>query len=51
MEERRALISIGVVYQTSLEKLKNIPKMVQEIIENLEAGLEAFREVRNSFNE
>ncbi len=33
MEERRALLNIGVVYQTSAEKLKIIPKMVQEIIE------------------
>ncbi|MEK9629449.1 MAG: mechanosensitive ion channel family protein [Nitrospinota bacterium] len=36
MEERRALISIGVVYQTPLEKLKIIPKLVREIIEGQE---------------
>lgn len=33
MEERRALLNIGVVYQTPIEKLKVIPKMIQQIIE------------------
>ncbi len=33
MEERRALLNIGVVYQTPLEKLKSIPGKIQEIIE------------------
>ena len=36
MEERRALLNIGVVYQTSLEKLKSIPQLIQEIIESQE---------------
>ena len=36
MEERRAFLNIGVVYQTSLEKLKNISQMIQEIIERQE---------------
>ena len=36
MEERHALLNIGVVYQTSLEKLKNISQMIQEVIERQE---------------
>lgn len=36
MEERRAKLNIGVIYQTPLEKLKSIPQMVQEIIESQE---------------
>ena len=36
VEERRALSNIGVVYQTSLEKLKNISQMIQEVIERQE---------------
>jgi small-conductance mechanosensitive channel len=33
MQERRIVYSIGVTYQTSLEKIKLIPKIISEIIE------------------
>ena len=33
MYERRVVFSIGVVYQTPYEKLKQIPTLIQEIIE------------------
>ncbi|MBM3284975.1 MAG: mechanosensitive ion channel family protein [Candidatus Aminicenantes bacterium] len=33
MEERRAVFSVGVVYQTPHEKLADIPRMIREIIE------------------
>jgi small-conductance mechanosensitive channel len=36
MYERRVVFSIGVVYQTSYEQLKKIPKIIQEIIESQE---------------
>lgn len=34
MYERRVVFSIGVLYQTPYEKLRLIPKMIREIIEN-----------------
>jgi len=34
MYERRVVFSLGVIYQTPLEKLKQIPEMIKEIIEN-----------------
>ena len=36
MEKRRALLSIGVTYQTTQENLKKIPAIVKEIIESHE---------------
>lgn len=39
MKKRRALLSIGVTYQTSLEHLKKIPEIVKEIIESHEGNL------------
>ena len=36
MKKRRALLSLRVTYQTSLEHLKNIPGIVKEIIESQE---------------
>lgn len=36
MAERRVLLSVGVTYQTPSEKLKNIPLMIGEIIENID---------------
>jgi small-conductance mechanosensitive channel len=36
MEKRRVLFRVGVTYQTESEKLKKIPKMIKEIIENIE---------------
>jgi small-conductance mechanosensitive channel len=33
MYERRVVFSIGVIYQTSYEKIEKIPKIIQEIIE------------------
>lgn len=36
MQERRALFTFGVVYQTPVEKLETIPGMVREIVESLE---------------
>lgn len=36
MQERRILFTVGVTYQTPLEKLKAIPDMVREIIEPIE---------------
>ena len=36
MYERRVVFSIGVLYQTPYEKLRLIPKMIREIIENQE---------------
>jgi small-conductance mechanosensitive channel len=36
MAERRVVFSIGVIYQTSVEKLKGIPKMIKEVIESQE---------------
>lgn len=41
----------GVSYGDYLEQLTYLLflKMADEIVENLEAGLEAFREVRNEF--
>ncbi|OGS94043.1 MAG: mechanosensitive ion channel protein MscS [Gallionellales bacterium RBG_16_56_9] len=32
MEKRRVIFSLGVIYQTSSEKLKTIPQMIKEII-------------------
>ena len=34
MERRRVVFRIGVIYQTSAEKLKSIPSMIKEIISN-----------------
>lgn len=36
MQKRRVVFNFGVVYQTSSEKLKEIPKMVAEIIKGIE---------------
>ncbi len=36
MRERRALINIGVVYQTSYKSLTKIPNFIEEIIKNTE---------------
>jgi len=36
VEERRVSIKIGVTYETPLEKLKIIPKLIEEIIKNTE---------------
>lgn len=36
MEERRAAFNIGVTYQTTHEKLERIPKIIREIVENIE---------------
>ncbi len=36
MEKRRIVSSIGVTYETSAEKLKKIPGMIQQIIESTE---------------
>lgn len=35
MKERRVVFSIGVVYNTPLEKLKKIPEMIEGIIKNI----------------
>ncbi|HDN86043.1 MAG: mechanosensitive ion channel family protein [Candidatus Omnitrophota bacterium] len=35
MEKRRVLFRIGVVYSTPLEKLKEIPKIIESIIKNV----------------
>lgn len=34
MQRRRILFSVGVTYETPLKELKQIPKMLQEIVEN-----------------
>lgn len=34
MERRRVVFRVGVIYQTSAEKLKSIPSMIKEIISN-----------------
>jgi small-conductance mechanosensitive channel len=36
MERRRVVFTIGVVYQTKAEKLKEIPGLIKEIIESHE---------------
>ncbi len=36
LEERRATFSFGVLYETSIKKLRFIPEMVQEIVEKSE---------------
>lgn len=36
MHERRVAFKIGVTYETPVEKLKMIPSMIQQIIENIE---------------
>lgn len=36
MQERRVVFVLGVVYETPIEKLRQIPKMVREIIEPME---------------
>jgi small-conductance mechanosensitive channel len=36
MEKRRVLFTLGVTYQTSLEKLKRIPSIIRKIIENID---------------
>lgn len=36
MNERRVLFRIGVTYQTSEDKLRDIPTMIREIVESLE---------------
>ncbi|MEA2065426.1 MAG: mechanosensitive ion channel family protein [Patescibacteria group bacterium] len=50
MEKRRNLHHIGVSYSTSPEKLKNIPKMIKEIIEKQE-NAEYSRVHFNSFGD
>jgi len=35
MEKRRVVFKLGVVYQTPIEKLKEIPNIVKEIIKNI----------------
>jgi small-conductance mechanosensitive channel len=47
MEERRAVFKLGVVYQTSPEKLAAIPEMIEEIIK----GQELARFDRSHFKE
>jgi small-conductance mechanosensitive channel len=37
MYERRVVFSLGVIYQTPLEKLKQIPEIIKEIIEKQES--------------
>lgn len=37
MEERRILFRFGVIYQTPVAKLKDIPRIVQKIVDDLEA--------------
>jgi small-conductance mechanosensitive channel len=39
MEKRRVVFKIGVTYQTSLEKLKEIPVAIKAIIENTEEAV------------
>lgn len=36
MQERRVVFTFGVVYQTPMEKLKKIPEIVKDIIEDME---------------
>lgn len=36
MDKRRVLFKLGVVYQTSLERLKEIPTIIKEVIEKVE---------------
>jgi len=36
IQERRVAIKIGVAYETPLEKLKNIPKIIEEIINSVD---------------
>ena len=36
MQERRVVFSFRVVYQTPMEKLENIPRIIREIIEGVE---------------
>ncbi len=35
MEKRRVLFTLGVVYQTSLEQLKEIPEVIKKAIEEV----------------
>ncbi len=37
MERRRVILNFGVVYQTSVKKLKKIPSLVEKIINNTES--------------
>ena len=36
MDKRRVLFTIGVIYQTSLEKMKKIPGLISDIIKSIE---------------
>jgi len=36
MEKRRVVFKFGVIYQTTLERLKSIPPMIKEIVENID---------------
>jgi len=36
MEKRRAVFSLGVIYETPTEKLKRVPQIIKEIIEKVE---------------
>ena len=38
MEERRATLSFGILYETPIEKVKEVPNMVKEIFGGLEEG-------------
>jgi small-conductance mechanosensitive channel len=35
MEKRRVVFQLGVTYQTPVKKLKEIPKMIEKIIKNV----------------
>lgn len=51
MYERRAVFSIGVIYQTSYDKIRTIPRIIREIIESQEQtrfDRAHFREFGNS---
>jgi len=36
MQQRRVVFKVGVVYQTTLEQIKNAPQIIKEIIEKME---------------
>lgn len=38
LEKRRALFTLGVIYETQQEKLEKIPKLIQEIVESNESN-------------
>ena len=45
MEERRATFSFGILYETPLEKVKAVPKMVEEIFDGFKKGSVRFDRV------